>query len=96
MKKQLIYSSLAFLLAGAFSCRSAFAEVLDRPTGIKIGERLTLRPYVSLSFSYDSNPRSRNDGSDGDCLWTIAPSLSLAYNAENWSLLASGYYNWRQ
>ena len=96
VKKHLLYSSLALLLAGAFPCRSAMAEVLDRPTGIKIGERLTLRPYVSLSFSYDSNPRSRNDGSDGDCLWTIAPSLSLAYNAENWSLLASGYYNYRQ
>ena len=80
-------------------CATAQAEVLDRPTGIKIGERLTLRPYVSMSFTYDSNPRTKSGGqafgSEGDCMWTIAPMLSLAYNAENWSLLMGGYYNYR-
>ena len=98
MKKHFPYSSLAFLLVGAFSAQSAHAEVLDRPTGIKIGDRMTLRPFVSMSLTYDSNPRSRNGDSfeNGDCLWTIAPSLSLAYNAENWALLLSGYYNYRQ
>ena len=60
MKKHFLSSSLALLLAGAFSCQSAFAEVLDRPTGIKIGERMTLRPYVSLSLTYDSNVRARS------------------------------------
>lgn len=99
MKKHIIHFSLALLLAGALTCLSSFAEVLDRPSGIKIGDRMTLRPYVSLSLTYDSNVRSRSgraveDG--GDCLWTIAPTLGLTYNAETWSLLLSGYYNYRQ
>ena len=81
------------------TCLLANAEVLDRPGGFKIGERLTLRPSVSTSITYDSNPKAGSgrvvdDG--GDCLWTIAPSLSASYNAENWALLLSGYYNYRQ
>lgn len=89
---------VAFAL-GAFLCLSAGAEVLDRPGGFKIGERLTLRPYVSLSFTYDSNVRAQSGSSvqsGGDCMWTIAPTLSLTYNAESWSLLLSGYYNYHQ
>jgi len=75
---------------------TARASMLDRPEGIRIGQRMTLRPYVSFSASYDSNVRSRSDGKDEDIMWTISPGLGLSYNAENWSLLLSGYYNYRQ
>ena len=78
----------------------AFAEVLDRPSGFKIGERLTLRPYVTTSITYDSNVNAtggRRDNSDkDDYLWTISPSLWLHYNGENWSTILSGFYNYRQ
>lgn len=87
------------LALGAVLCQAANAEVLDRPGGLKIGERLTLRPYVSMSITYDSNVRAQSGSSvqdGGDCLWTIAPTLGLTYNAETWSLLLSGYYNYRQ
>lgn len=74
---------------------SATAEIMERPGGIKIGQRMTLRPYVSFSASYDSNVNSSHDGSnDGDMMWTISPRLGLTYNAENWSLLLDGYYNY--
>lgn len=81
-------------LTGAFVCLTASAEVLDRNNGFKIGQRMTLRPYVSFSMTYDSNVRSRHQGHDEDTLWMISPGLSLAYNAESWSLLLSGYYNY--
>ena len=84
---------LALLCVGV--ALAANAEVLDRPSGIKIGERLTLRPFVSMSITYDSNPNP-NDDSDGDYLWTVSPSLWLHYNAETWSVILSGFYNWRQ
>ena len=78
----------------------AFAETLDRPSGFKIGERLTLRPYVTTSITYDSNVdanRGRRANSDkDDYLWTISPSLWLHYNGENWSTILSGFYNYRQ
>ena len=89
------------ILAGLISLigLSANAEFLDRPSGFKIGERLTLRPSVSMSLTYDANldPNySRANGSKDDFLWTVSPTLGLTYNAEKWSVLLSGYYNWRQ
>jgi len=75
---------------------SGFAEVLDRPTGIRIGQRMTLRPYVALSASYDSNVRGSQSsgGSKGDVLWTVNPGFGLDYRADNWSLLLNAYYNY--
>ena len=74
----------------------AYAEIVDRPTGIKIGQRMTLRPYVSLSVSWDSNVAGTHSNSrnDGDVLWTVNPGLSLDYRADTWSLLLTGYYNY--
>jgi len=83
------------ILQGALLASIAQAGVLDRPEGIKIGQRMTLRPYVAVSASYDSNVSSRHDNNDGDVMWTVSPGLGIAYDAENWSLLLSGYYNYR-
>lgn len=85
------------LFTCALMAFAAGAEVLDRPSGIKIGERMTLRPSVSTSLTYDSNVNPNNDDEKkDDFLWTISPALSLAYDAETWSLLLSGFYNYRQ
>ena len=87
------------LLAFACACSvlAADAEVLDRPSGVKIGERLTLRPFVSMSVTYDSNVNPHSDiDKEDDFLWTISPSLWLHYNAETWSVILSGFYNYRQ
>ena len=86
-------TALAFAAAMA---ASASADVLDRPTGFKIGQRMTLRPYVALSVAYDSNvDGSSNAGrNDGDVLWTVNPGMDLDYKAENWSLLLNVYYNY--
>lgn len=78
----------------------ASADVLDRPQGFKIGDRLTLRPYITSAVTYDSNVdgnggRKTNSDKD-DFLWTISPSLWLHYNAENWSTIVTGFYNYRQ
>ena len=81
----------------------AGAEVLDRPAGFKIGERMTLQPSVAISATYDSNvdpyynsgDNSRNRKKD-DFFWTVSPALRLLYEAESWSLNLSAYYNFRQ
>ena len=86
---------LAVAVVCALASLMAGAEVLDRVDGIKIGQRMTLRPYVTLSLSYDSNVPAQKDPEE-DMQWTIAPGLGLTYNSENWSLLFSGYYNYRQ
>ena len=87
---------LTLLAASSALAACGFAEVADRPSGIKIGQRLTLRPYVSMSVSYDSNVNGRgtSGGDNDDVMWTINPGFSLNYAAENWSLLLNGYYNY--
>jgi len=82
------------ILVSAAALLTAHAGVLDRPEGIKIGKRMTLRPYVSFSMAYDSNVRSRHEDKDEDVIWSISPGLGISYNAESWSLLLSGYYNY--
>lgn len=94
-----------FLLIGFTAAAGlvASAEVLDRPSGFKIGERMTLRPSVSFSMTYDSNvdpyynkSTNQRKRQKDDFFWTIGPALSLHYDAETWSLLLSAYYNYRQ
>lgn len=84
---------IAFVVSGLFASGFATAEMMDRPSGIKIGERMTLRPYVALSASYDSNVNGRKNGSD-DIAWVVNPGLGLQYKAETWSVLASAYYRY--
>ena len=87
---------LMVLAAAGVVSAWASAEVLDRPSGIKIGQRMTLRPYVAASVSWDSNVGGSHGGSSnqGDVLWTVNPGLSLDYRADTWSLLLTGYYNY--
>lgn len=73
---------------------AATAEMMDRPTGIKIGQRMTLRPYVSLSAAYDSNVGSKRSNAKGDVLWNINPGFTLDYTQEKWSLLLTANYTY--
>ncbi len=71
----------------------ASAEVMDRPGGIKIGERMILRPYVSLSYTFDSNIDSDKHGDTGS-QWSVNPGLDLTYKGGNWDLTGSVYYQY--
>lgn len=82
------------LLLALLAPFAATAEIMDRPGGIKIGQRMTLRPYVSFSATYDSNVMSSHDDEEGDCMWTISPVIGLTYDADDWSLLLNAYYNY--
>lgn len=72
----------------------AQAEIMDRPTGVKIGQRLTLRPYVSFDFTYDSNSDQQKD-SDGTTSWFINPHLDLNYRSERFNADAGVFYGYR-
>ena len=77
------------LLSGA----AVFAGAMDRPVGIKIGQRMTLKPYVSASFAYDSNVDARKNGAE-DFSWLVSPGLGLQYTAETWTLVANVWYQY--
>ena len=96
MKK---YSISALLTALALA-GSVYGETMDRPSGIKIGQRMTLRPYVSVAATYDSNVGARNgrrsvgQKEEDDVIWSVNPGLTLEYSAETWSLNLGGYYTY--
>ena len=77
MSSRVYRASLA--LATVACAFAATADVLDRPTGIKIGQRMTLRPYVSLSAAYDSNVGGRSARANGDVMWSVSPGFALNY-----------------
>ncbi len=87
MKKILLSFAVA-TLAGV-----AGAEMMDRPTGFKIGQRMTLKPYVSLSYTYDSNVDS-SKRAEGGSSFVIAPGFSLTYFGDNWSLRGGAFYQY--
>lgn len=87
---------IKFQLLGATLLASAVAsaDVMDRPQGFKIGERLTLKPYVSVGFTYDSNP-DQQPSSKSVCSWTVNPALDVSYLAETWKLDFNVFYGYR-
>lgn len=89
-------STLKTTLALAFACAAfaGFAEQMDRPSGLKFGERLTLKPYVSVGATYDSNAEAKDGGSE-DVLWQVNPGFGLEYRSEQWSVVLNGYYQFQ-
>ncbi len=86
MKK--ILHVLALLIAGTVLAEDGF---LARPSGIKFN-RLTLRPYVSFSYTFDSNPDCGKKGAMNSSYWTANPGVGLTYDGENWKLNGNAYY----
>lgn len=85
--------AVALTAASCVSAALAADGEMDRPSGIKIGERMTLRPYVSLSFTYDSNVDQMKHSDDGS-QWIINPGLSLEYKDDNWNVDSSVWYQY--
>ena len=72
---------------------TASADFVDRPRGFKVGERLTLRPYVSLSYTYDSNIDSTKHSKDAS-IFVVNPGLGAEYVDENWEVLGRAWYSY--
>ena len=84
---------LSFFALAAVAAVSASAEMMDRPVGIRIGQRMTLKPYLSLSASYNSNVAGNADGSE-DVIWTVNPGLTLEYLGEQLKLTGNVWYQY--
>ena len=88
MKRVNIFFTAALLLPCIAS-----AGFADREKGFKVGERMTIRPYVSLSITYDSNVDQQKDANDGSA-WIINPGVGIEYLAENWKIEGSVWYDY--
>jgi hypothetical protein len=83
---------IGLLFANTFMAIAVVAAEQEKE-GIHIGERITLRPYVSFSYSYDSNTSSgRRDSSASS--WTITPGINTQYKDDNWNVNLGLSYNY--
>ena len=87
------FSALATAMVVSASVLTAHADVVDRPSGFKIGERMTLRPYVSLSYTYDSNIDSAKHAKSGST-WVVNPGLGAEYKGDNWEIAGRAWYRY--
>ncbi len=86
MKKSCLASAVAI------AAISAQAGVMDEPNGFKfLNERLTLTPYVSFSYTYDSNIDSSKHSKSGS-QWSVNPGVNGVYKGENWELNGAVFY----
>lgn len=81
------------VLAVALMATAAQAEMMDRPVGIKIGQRLTLKPYLAFSATFDNNIAGNNERVE-DVVWTVNPGFTIDYLAESWYLKGTGNYSY--
>lgn len=92
MKKIICRTSL--FIGAAFLASFAEGDMMDRPRGFKIGERMTLKPYVTLGFTYDSN-HDQQHKDKATTSWVVNPALDLEYKADNWNLDLNVFYGYR-
>ncbi len=91
MKTSSVVSALAVLTAATAAQGSIQDERGIKP--ISDLDRLTLHPYVSFSYTYDSNVDSSKHSTSGS-QWTVNPGLSLDYQGETWAFDASVWYQY--
>lgn len=85
--------TLALICVGA-AVVTAGAGVLDREPGIKLkNERMTLLPYVALSYTYDTNVDSTKAAKSGS-QWVVNPGMELKYKDDNWIADALVWYKY--
>ena len=80
-------------MALMLSAFTVSAEMMDRPKGIRVGQRMTLRPYVGLSYTFDSNVAARRNSESGGA-WVVNPGVNFDFLGDNWSINGGGYYRY--
>lgn len=82
------------LLGAAAAVTAAQADIMEGERGVKfMNERLTLSPYVALSYTYDSNIDSGKKSQSGS-QWVINPGINFEYNGGHWNIDGMVFYRY--
>lgn len=93
-------SKIAMVLAAASSVAVAQQGVTkpqteSRPTGFRFfNNHLTIKPYVSLTYTYDSNVDTTHHSVD-DSIFAVMPGADFEWRGERWALTGSLWYRYR-
>ena len=89
MKKSYLMAAVAVSASAV-----AMAEDINREGHLRyLDNRLTLRPYLSMSYTYDSNVDSSKHSKSGS-QWIVNPSLQATYLDDNWKVDAKIWYQY--
>ena len=67
----------------------------SRPTGFRFfNNHLTIKPYVSFSYTYDSNIDTTHHSVD-DSVFAVSPGAEFVWRGEKWALTGSLWYRYR-
>ena len=89
-KKILAFATVAMSSALVMAGES----VADKPTGFRFfNNHLTIKPYVSLSYTYDSNIDTAKHASD-DSIFMVGPGVDFDWKGDRWSLVGSLWYRY--
>ena len=97
MKLHLTTFSLVFLIAGAVMAQQGVTkpQTESRPTGFRFfNQHLTIKPYVSLSYTYDSNIDSDSSNED-DSVFAVNPAVDFQWHGAKWMLVGNIWYRHR-
>jgi hypothetical protein len=91
-------SKLTFTTAVAASlAASVFAaggSEADKPQGFRFfNQHLTIKPYVALSYTYDSNFDTTHKA-ESDSIFCVNPGAEFVWKSDRWSLAGTAWYRW--
>lgn len=67
----------------------------SRPTGFRFfNNHLTIKPYVSLTYTYDSNIDTTHHAED-DSIFAVMPGADFEWRGERWALTGGLWYRYR-
>ena len=71
---------------------TAGESVADKPQGFRFfNQHLTIKPYVSLSYTYDSNIDTTRHA-ESDSIFCVQPGADFDWKGDNWALVGSLWY----
>jgi len=90
MKKHIAGLTIASL--AAIPAIAAGGSEADKPQGFRFfDQHLTVKPYVALSYTYDSNVDTTRHA-DGDSIFCIQPGADFDWKGDRWALVGSIWY----
>ncbi len=94
---------LMFLAIAAVTAAPALAESMDdhgngsessKPQGFRFFDNhLTVKPYVAVSYTYDSNVDSQRKADD-DNIFCVTPGADFTWRGDRWELAGSLWYRY--
>ncbi len=64
------------------------------PTGFRFGEHLTIKPYLNVAYTYDSNLDTTHHGED-DSIFSVTPGANAEWKGDRWSLSGNAWYRYK-